>query len=154
MNNIDLVQEAPTRKTFLPKITLSNAISISPPKLLATIQQEWPSAFGEPPKPLAIGITSQIVCGLDVDWRAGLIAHCIVSIVLGAWTRSPRYLANLQAGSPRYALDGSVHGRVTGGDESHARCILQEIEEHGHPISWGLELDWQIRSARRLWKKL
>jgi sRNA-binding protein len=154
MNNVDISIDAPPRKRFLHKITLSNASSISPAKLLATFCERWPSAFSEPPKPLAIGVTGDVVRGLNVDWEAGLIAHCLVSTVLAAWTRRRGYLANLRAGSPRYALDGNVDGCVTAGDESHARHIFREIETTGYPQSWGLELDWQIRSARRLWKKL
>jgi sRNA-binding protein len=131
MNHLDILQDATGRKPFL-KITLANASSISPPKLLAKIRERWP-LFDEPPKPLAIGITGHVVRGLNTDWEAELIAHCLVSTVLAAVTRRREYLAILQAGSPRYALDGNVDGCVTEGDESHAKCILHEIETTGYP---------------------
>jgi hypothetical protein len=80
---------------------------------------KWPALFDPVvPRPLAIGIHKAIRA------TAGVSA-AIAKDVPGEWTARPAYLAALQTGAGRYALDSSVAGEVT---EEQAAIARAEAE--------------------------
>jgi hypothetical protein len=142
MDNAYIAREETERKPFS---RLSGRISAG--KLLELFRREWPKAFSSPPRPLKVGIVTDV--GIH-NWNF----HGATRIVLSAWTRRLPYLQACTTGADRFDLSGTPCGHVTAAEAAHAREVERQITEQGCPVDWDLDHDWQIRSARRLWKKI
>ena len=73
--------------------------------------------------PLAVGIRA------DIEAAFPKVPPTLVQAVLRDYTQGPSYLRTLQAGRPRYGLDGQPKpdDRVTPEQEAHARAALAKI---------------------------
>lgn len=74
--------------------------------LLARARERYPAAFGDEPRPLAIGIDKILRDALGAS-------NATVSRLLTWWCMRPEYISALTApGSQRYNLDGTIAGDV------------------------------------------
>ena len=96
--------------------------------VLLLVQQRWPKLFppeGRRRTPLAVGIHQELIAALpDVKpWR--------LRQLLGWWQRSWQgaYWRALLQGGPRYHLDGTPSGEVTGQEQAHARQQLAAVTQ-------------------------
>lgn len=80
-------------------------------------------AFGDPPRPLAIGVDRQIRDALGGRYRRKAIGR-----VLAWWTRLPEYIAAVAAGGQRINLDGSNAGDVS---EAHRKKAVEQLTRRG-----------------------
>jgi ProP effector len=81
---------------------------------LAHLGELFPAAFGNPPRPLMIGVAEQIMA------RTGLDPH-VIRVALRAHCSSPPYLAALIEGAVRVGLDGNAAGPVLREQAAYAR---------------------------------
>jgi ProP effector len=81
---------------------------------LALLGELFPGAFGNPPRPLVIGVAGQIMA------RTGLDPHA-VRVALYVHCSSPPYLAALVEGAVRVDLDGNAAGVVLREQAAYAR---------------------------------
>ena len=81
---------------------------------LARLGELFPGAFGNPPRPLVIGVAEQIMA------RTGLDPHS-VRVALYAYCNSPSYVASLIEGAVRVDLDGNAAGTVLREQAAYAR---------------------------------
>jgi hypothetical protein len=98
--------------------------------LLALFRQRWPQVFPEDVrqcKPLAVGIHEEIVKALPEvkPWR---IRQTIAFFQRGG---EGAYWRAVLKGGPRYTLDGTPSGEVTGTDQEHAREQLAALGAWG-----------------------
>jgi hypothetical protein len=84
-------------------------------------------AFGEPPRPLAIGIDKQIA-----ELVGDQFARPVIVSVLRWWTGRPDYLRAVIDGTTRFNLDGSPAGEIS---PTHHAVAEQRLAE------------WQRRKA-------
>ena len=78
-------------------------------------------AFSEPPRPLAVGIRSQIVELLGDQYEPWLIAK-----LCRWWTGRPDYLTAVAEGGHRINLDGSQAGEITASQRAYAEQKLDQ----------------------------
>ena len=94
--------------------------------LLQRAHADFPAAFpgkGEPALPLAFGVDKALAAAWPDMTRSS------VRRFLGCYCGSPTYLRALAAGGPRYNLDGSTEGEVSGADRANAIERLAALKQ-------------------------
>jgi sRNA-binding protein len=91
--------------------------------LLERAQRDFPAVFSGRPKPLAIGIFWPI----NAVWTD--VSKSNLGRFLNAFCKSRGYLEAVAAGGPRYYLDGSVDGEVSGEEQTDAQRRLEARHE-------------------------
>jgi sRNA-binding protein len=110
-------------------------------RLTMKLRARWPAAYCEPPKPLALGISRDIVSALyPRDWS--LMGYAFFSYTrpgvtlrdtMHAWTHDPRYLAACSRGAARINLDGVPVGTVSDADAVWAASEYQRLQNIRRP---------------------
>jgi hypothetical protein len=119
--------EAAARKT-VP--VMAKALKVPPPvrylrllppeQAIMTLKAFWPQLFdGDSPRLLATGMREQLFA--DIAGRDLPLSHKQVIKCLKSLTRSEEYLSLMQAGAPRYDLQGNIVATVTPEEENYAR---------------------------------
>lgn len=78
--------------------------------LRARLVEAYPAAFTQPPRPLKVGITNDILADLQCD-------KAMLSLTMKNWCTHPDYMRALSAGATRFDLDGAACGLVTAEDQ-------------------------------------
>jgi sRNA-binding protein len=95
-------------------------------EIRAKFVEAFPAVFpprGEAPKPLAIGVSKNIIASDALD-----IARWRQRMFLRIWTGRVEYLDALAKGGSRYALDGTPQGEITDAQRKDAeeKAILKK----------------------------
>ena len=84
-----------------------------------TLKAFWPQLFeGNAPRLLATGMREQLFA--DIAGRDLPLSHKQVIKCLKSLTRSEEYLSLMQAGAPRYDLQGNIVATVTAEEAQYA----------------------------------
>ena len=93
---------------------------LPPEQAIMTLKAFWPQLFeGNAPRLLATGMREQLFA--DITERDLPLSHKQVIKCLKSLTRSEEYLSLMQAGAPRYDLQGNIVATVTPEEENYAR---------------------------------
>jgi len=93
---------------------------LPPEQAIMTLKAFWPQLFdGNVPRLLATGMRDHLFA--DITQRNLPLSHKQVIKCLKSLTRSEEYLSLMQAGAPRYDLQGNIVATVTPEEENYAR---------------------------------
>src|SRR5215831_11557139 len=87
---------------------------------LETLVERFPLAFTNPPRPLKIGVTKDLIAAV-----AGAISAQTVRDAIAIWCRRPAYLQVQVEGAARIDLNGNVTGAVTADQAAGAKHRLE-----------------------------
>ena len=87
------------------------------------LKNDYPNVFGNPPKPLAIGIHQKVKQLTDAS-------HSTTKIFFSCYTSTKSYLSVLKTGAERVNLDGTVSSEVNAGHAALAQKRLMNLELH------------------------
>ncbi|MDF0521589.1 ProQ/FINO family protein [Bradyrhizobium yuanmingense] len=101
--------------------------------ILPTLRERWPEVFCSPPRPLAIGIITQLHGELyprehAPNWEFSAHGRALAS-ALAIWCSQREYFeACVTPRAPRYSLNGEACGEVTEHQAAFARASLARLD--------------------------
>jgi ProP effector len=111
--------------------------------LLATLQDLFPAAFNERPKPLKLGIHN------DIIERLGPVSYPELRGAFRFYTGSLRYLRTLKPDALRIDLDGNAAGTVTEQEAAHAQETIAGIQMKLWKRAWEKRRAFRIEREQR-----
>ncbi|HBS5970855.1 TPA: fertility inhibition protein FinO [Klebsiella pneumoniae] len=113
-------ESAPVVNAVKPPPPVRYLRLLPPEQAIMTLKAFWPQLFdGNVPRLLATGMRDHLFA--DITQRNLPLSHKQVLKCLKSLTRSEEYLSLMQAGAPRYDLQGNIVATVTPEEENYAR---------------------------------